>query len=205
MLFEERSWQLVWLQEIGICSGSGWEANRRVADIRSKHSCWCAQAESTSWIQLVSDKFEQWSYPTWQACCSFCHEFPTGKISTDSQPGGGITSLRVDWGSNWHFYVLSCCSYCHCCCCCSCSLLFLLINIDFVSCFFFLTWSFLLVTFCCLLALIENFGTCKLVSLQKMHDTAWKLVGDYVAEVVPTWDISPQKSAQGQVFVSLCI
>lgn len=35
-------------------------------------------------------------------------------------------------------------------------------------------------------------------TLKKMHDTAWKLVGDYVAETAPSWDISIPKSAQGQ-------
>ena len=30
-----------------------------------------------------------------------------------------------------------------------------------------------------------------------MHDTAWKLVADYVEESVPVWDISVAKSQQG--------
>ena len=35
-------------------------------------------------------------------------------------------------------------------------------------------------------------------TLQKMHTTAWKLVNDFVSEVVPTWDVSAAKTAQGQ-------
>jgi len=37
------------------------------------------------------------------------------------------------------------------------------------------------------------------VTLQKMHGTAWKLVGDYVAENTPTWDMTPSKTAQGLI------
>ena len=47
----------------------------------------------------------------------------------------------------------------------------------------------------CLLGML---GLLADTTLQKMHGTAWKLVNGFVSEVVPTWDVSPAKTAQGQ-------
>ena len=43
----------------------------------------------------------------------------------------------------------------------------------------------------------KNDSYTMLPTLKKMHGTAWKLIGDYVAEVAPAWDISIPKTAQG--------
>ena len=43
----------------------------------------------------------------------------------------------------------------------------------------------------------KNDSYTMLPTLKKMHGTAWKLIGDYVAEVAPVWDISIPKTAQG--------
>ena len=43
----------------------------------------------------------------------------------------------------------------------------------------------------------KNDSYTMLPTLKKMHGTAWKLIGDYVAEVAPVWDISIPKTAHG--------